>query len=324
MSNFLIGLLGALVATNQPAAVSNLVTQTTGLAISIPDPNDPVEKEFHKMTADDDAAQEEVDKWIGENHAFAQKGGGVPPDVLNTRIRARFEPVKKAYLDFLQRHPNHVGAHLAYGSFLNDTGNEEDALTEFERARELDPKNPTPWNQLANHYAHEGPLKKAFEYYEKAIELAPAEPVYYQNLADIVYLYRKDAREIYKIDEQQVFDKSLALYGQAMKLAPDDFDLAQDVAQTYYGIRPLRLEAALNAWTNALRIADTGVRKQGVYIHLARLKLSVERFDEARQHLNMVTDHFYDDLKSRVLRNLIDQEAKARATNTPPGKVEAK
>ncbi len=31
-------------ATNQPAAVSNLVTQTTGLTVNIPDPNDPVEK----------------------------------------------------------------------------------------------------------------------------------------------------------------------------------------------------------------------------------------------------------------------------------------
>ena len=46
MTNLLIGLLSALVATNQPAAVSNLVTQTTGLKVTIPDPNDPVEQEY--------------------------------------------------------------------------------------------------------------------------------------------------------------------------------------------------------------------------------------------------------------------------------------
>ena len=65
-------------ATNQPAAVSNLVTQSTGLMVTVPDLNDPVEKEFHKLMADDDAALDEVDKWMQENDAFrAQKGGGI-------------------------------------------------------------------------------------------------------------------------------------------------------------------------------------------------------------------------------------------------------
>jgi Bacterial TSP3 repeat len=90
MSDLLIGLLSAALATNQPAAVSNLVTQTTGLSITIPDPNDPVEKEFQKLMEDDDAAQEEVEKWIHENMAFGAKGGGLTPVELNGRIDARF------------------------------------------------------------------------------------------------------------------------------------------------------------------------------------------------------------------------------------------
>ena len=108
-------------ATNQPAAVSNLVTQTTGLTVSIPDPDDPVEKELSKLAQDSEAAQAEVDKWIRENNSFATKGAGVPADVLNTRIRARFEPIKKAYLDLLKRHPDNTDAHIDYGNFLNDT-----------------------------------------------------------------------------------------------------------------------------------------------------------------------------------------------------------
>ena len=96
MSNLLIGLLSALVATNQPAAVSNLVEQTTGLKVSIPDPNDPVEREYRKLMEDDDAALDEVDKWIQENHSFAAKGAGVPPAELNARIRDRFVPVRRA------------------------------------------------------------------------------------------------------------------------------------------------------------------------------------------------------------------------------------
>jgi hypothetical protein len=34
VSNLLIGVLGAIMATNQPAALSNLLTETTGISIS--------------------------------------------------------------------------------------------------------------------------------------------------------------------------------------------------------------------------------------------------------------------------------------------------
>ena len=86
VSNLLIGLLGALVSTNQPAVVSNLVLQTTGLSVVVVDPNDPVEKEYQKLLADDDAAQAEVDKWIRDNEQFAAKGAGVPRAEMNSRI----------------------------------------------------------------------------------------------------------------------------------------------------------------------------------------------------------------------------------------------
>jgi tetratricopeptide (TPR) repeat protein len=197
---------------------------------------------------------------------------------------------------------------LAYGCFLNDINREDDAVPQFEKARELDPKNPAPWNQLANYYGHKGPVKKAFEYYAKAIELDPKEPVYYQNMGTTVYLFRKDAKEFYNINEQQVFDKALALYNQAMKLDPQNFELAQDVAQTYYGIRPPRTEEALKAWTNCLNLAQAPLEREGVYLHLARWKLNAGRFAEAHQHLAMVTNPMYNDLKARLLRNLKKRE----------------
>ena len=128
-------------------------------------------------------------------------------------------------------------------------------------------------------------------------------------------MFRKDAKEVYKIDEQQVFDKALGLLKQAAKLAPDNFEIAQDVAQTYYGIRPVRTDEALEAWTNALKIATTEIEKQGVQIHLARFKLNADRFVEAHQHLTLVTDPMYDELKKRLLHNLADREAKALTNN---------
>ena len=232
MNELLIGLVGALIATNQPLAVSNLIQQNAGVSVTMVNPNDPAEKELAQLMAEDDAALAEVDKWIHDNNAFAAQGAGESKEALNRRIRARFEPVRKDYEDFLRRYPDFARGHLAYGSFLNDIGEEEAAGAQYGKAAQLDPKNPAAWNQLANYYGEHGPLTNAFVDYAKAIDLDPAEPVYYQNLATMVYLFRKDARAFYGINEEQVFDKALALYRKAMQLDPQNFPLATDYAES--------------------------------------------------------------------------------------------
>ncbi len=318
MNTLLIGLLAALLATNLPAALSNLAVNATGTPAAIANPNDPVEMAFQKLMADDNAAQAEVDKWIRADQEFAAKGAGLPADELNRRIRARFEPVRKAYDDFIAHHPDHVPVRLAYASFLDDLQDAEGELAQLNKARELDPKNPAVWNQLANYCGEHGPVTNVFAYYAKAIELNPSEALYYHNAANVLSLYRNAAMEFYGLSEQQVFAKALDLYGKALKLDPDDFLLASDAAQTYYGIKPLRADDALQAWTNALARAHDEIEREGVYLHFARIKLAAERFGEARRHLNAVTNEMYAELKQRLTKNLDEQEKQAKGTNGPP------
>ena len=318
MSSLLVALLGVMVATNQIAAASNLVAQTTGTSISVPDTNGVVEEEYQKLLADDNDAQAEVDRWIRENMEFQAKGAGTPNDELNQRIRERFAPIRKAYEDFIKRNPKQTRARVAFGSFLGDLGDEEGAQGQWEKALELDPKDPAIYNNLANVYGHNGSVKKAFEYYAKAIELSPFEPVYYHNFGTTVYLFRKDAMDFYNITEEQVFNKALDLYSKALKLDPQNFPLATDVAQTYYGIRPMRTDDALKAWTNTLSIAHDEIEREGVYIHFARIKYLSGRLAEARMHLNSVTNEMYAELKRRIARNLTEQENKSKPTNALP------
>jgi len=315
MDTFLIGLLGALVATNPPVALSNLVARTAGVSNTVPNPNDPIEKEYQTLLEMDDAAQEEVDQWIRDETAFREQGAGLSDATLRARIEQRLKPVRDAYEVFLRQHGDHARAHLAYGSFLMEIHEEEEAVKQMEKSRELDPKNPAAWNNLANYYGHRSPVEKSFEYYAKAIELNPNEPVYYQNLATTVFLFRPAAKEFYKIDEPQVFDKALDLYRKAMKLDPDNFVLASDYAMSFYGIRPTRTADAIAAWESALKIAPDDKEREGVYIHLARIKLNAERFEEVHRLLNSVTNEMYASLKNRLLRNLERQEREGKGTN---------
>lgn len=314
-------MLGVLLVAFPLSAATN-GPEGTNPSATAPDPNDSVEKEYKKLMEDDDAVQSEVDKWIRDNEQFAAKGAGMPSAELSRRIRERLEPIRKGYQDFIKRHPDHVRARVAYGSFLGDIHDEEGAQEQWQKALALDPKDPAVYNNLANLYGQIGPVKKAFEYYTKAIELNPRESVYYHNFGTTVYLFRKDAREFYGITEQQVFDKALELYSKALKLDPQNFPLASDVAQTYYGIKPLRTDAALKAWTNTLAIAHDEMEREGVYLHFARLKLIAGRFEEARAQLTSVTNEMYNELKTRLTRNLNEQEKQAKDTNAPPTVLE--
>jgi tetratricopeptide (TPR) repeat protein len=273
--------------------------------------NDPVEIEYLKLMAMDDAATKEVDNWIKESLSFEKAGAPRDETTLALKVEERLKPVKDAYEKFLREHPKHAEARLAYGSFLMEVHEEDAAVVQMERAREDDPKNPAAWNNLANHYGHRGPVKKAFAYYEKAIELDPKEPVYKQNFATTLYLFRKDAKEVYRIEEQQIFDRALDLYQQAMKLDPTNLVLAVDYAQTYYGIKPMRTNDALAAWKHAMTVAKTTDEQQGIALHLARVQLNTGRFDEALLNLNSVTNAEMAELKKRLERNWIEKRNKA-------------
>lgn len=322
-------LLGFILATAMPQSGTNSDTNSdTNLGaresdisdadVSMANTNNPALAALEKVMREDDAAMDEVDSWIQENNAFAAKGAGESKAELNRRIRARLDLVRQSYENYFKQYPTNAAGYLAYGSFLNDIGEEENASVEYEKSRQLDPKNPAAWNDLANYYGENGPITNAFVYYAKAVELNPSEPVYYENWATTVYLFRKDAREFYGINEGQVFDKALALYQKAITLDPSNFVLMTDYAESYYGIKPLRTNAALLAWTNALNIATNDFEREGIYVHLARVKMLAGQFPEAQAQLNDITNSGYDDLKRRLQRSLLWHETNNVPTEPAP------
>lgn len=303
-----------LVATNQPSAVSNLIQQKTGATVEVVDTNDPVEREYLRLLEMDDRAQAEVDAWLTDSNKFSGVGAGIDQGTMRLRIRQRFDPVERAYNNFLERNPKHVKARIAFGSFLGDIGREDEAREQYEKAKEIDPTQPAAWNNLANYYGHNGPVTNAFACYEKAIELNPKEAVYYQNFGTTVYLFRRDATNYFGISEQQVFDKAMGLYRKALALDPENFSLAHDLAQTYYGIQPPRVKEAFKAWNDALKAARDDIEREGVRIHFARWHRTAGEFEAAREELSLVTNQMYAVMKERILKSLNNAESRTNGT----------
>jgi tetratricopeptide (TPR) repeat protein len=264
--------------------------------------------EFDKIEAADDAAQTEVDKWVRQNNDLKSAGRAVSQDDMDHRIAERFEPVRQAYDNFVHKHPDYARARLGYGNFLNDRQDERGAQVQWERAIELDPTNAAIYNSLAGRYTEVGPVNKAFEYFSKAIELRPAEAAYYHNFGDGLYVQRKRAAVYYSITEQQVFDKVVTLYSNALRLAPRNFAYAWDLAQTYYSFKPLPFETSLGAWTNALKLAPEEADREEVLVHLARVNMLAGRFAEARNQLIAVTNESCLKAKASLLHNIAQRE----------------
>lgn len=331
MSDLLVGALSVLLATNQPAALSNYVSGKVGVGVPAirlpgqPDPSDPRYQELQRVMEADDAADDEIGRWINER--AAKDPGDLRTEsqvAFRRRVDERNAKVKELYVAFLVKHPDYAPGRNAYASFLAECGDEEEAIVQLERAAELDPRDPSIWNNLANHYGHIGPVLKAFPAYEKAIDLNPYEPIYRYNLATVVFLFRKDAMEYYRCDEQAVFNRALAMYREVRRLQPNSFRYAFDFAQTFYGVKPapsdtpegrreaeLKLaDAARTAWREALAIADNDEDREGVHLHLARWDIRAGHFESARTNLARVTNAALAELKGRVQRNLDEKSGR--------------
>jgi Tfp pilus assembly protein PilF len=182
------------------------------------------------------------------------------------------------------------------------------------KSSELDPSNPAIYNSLAGRYSESGPVSKAFQYFEKAIQLSPGQAAYYHNFGDSLYVLRTRAAGYYGISEQQVFGKVLLLYRNAVQFDPQNFTYARDLAQTYYSVKPFPPEVALAAWTNALAVARQEADREDVYVHLARVKMLAGRFAEARTQLSGVTNVASLKAKTALLHNIEEREKESNTS----------
>lgn len=321
MSSHFILLLAAALYAQTVAGRGAESPTTSSSPPAVAAANATLEVEYQKLEAEDDKAQAEVDKWTQENTAAKSRGAGLKDEEMELRVKERLAPIQKAYQDFLQTHPDHARAHLAYGCFLNDRQDELGAQAQWEKALELDPSNPDVYNNLAGRYSESGPVKKAFEYYEKAIQLNPNQALYYNNFAGAMYVLRKKAMTHYGLDEQQVFGKIIQLYSNSVRLDPRNFTYASDLAQTYYSLRPFPAERALSAWSNVLSSAQSEPQREEAYVHLARATMLGGRFADARNLLTAVTNNGQLVLKSNLLHNIEQRELESGTKSADAGKL---
>ena len=205
---------------------------------------------------------------------------------------------------------------VAYGGLLYDQGSEEEGIRWWKKAIEVDPREAYAYNNLANHYSHYGHAADALRYYAKAIELAPAEPIFRFNWATTCQLFRNESHAVYGWSTDQVFQHSLEQFRSARDLAPQDFDLSIAYAETFYQMPKPDWQEAYNAWQFCLRQSLDDQQRGFVGGHLARVCVRLGRYDEARQWVAKLPSGQQDFVR-RAIEQKIAELSKPAATNSP-------
>src|SRR5580698_32598 len=194
------------------------------------------------------------------------------------------------YKHFLNDHPLHTRAMVAYGSLLYDQHREEEGIHWWEKAIAIDPQEAYAYNALANDYGHNGHADKALPYYQKAIDLVPTEPIFRFNWATTCQMFRNESTKVYGWNKEQIFQHSLEQFRQARDLVPQDFEMASTYAETFYMMPKPNWQGAYDGWQFCLKQPLEDDQRQIVYSNLARTCIRMGRDDEAKQWLAKITN----------------------------------
>jgi tetratricopeptide (TPR) repeat protein len=239
-----------------------------------------------------------------------------PPAVIQ-RWKAQLKRLERDYRHFLHDHPRHARAMVAYGGLLYDEEDQDQGARWWERAIEIDPREPYAYNNLANVYGHDGRAAKALGYYQTAIELAPTEPIFRFNWATTCQLFRNESRAVYGWSVDEIFQHCMEQFRAARDLDPQNFDLSSTYAETFYQLPKPDWPGAYEAWQFCLRQPLDDQQRAFVCGHLARVCLRLGRIDEAKQWMSKLSVNDQASVR-RALERKIDELGHTSASTNPP------
>lgn len=193
--------------------------------------------------------------------------------------RIAFESLVAQYQTFFARYPRNWYARHRLASFFADSGLPfyPAAAEQWEKVIEMEPRFVFAYNNLGTLYNHMGRDMEAVDLYLKSISIKPDDPMFYLNLAVNYSTHRQDVAEKFGWDLPRVFRECIAAYRKARELAPDDAQIAYDLASQYILAKYFGLEdtadEAVAAWNDYLRFKLSPRERSIAYRNVGRIYL---------------------------------------------------
>jgi len=258
-------------------------------------------------------------------HAFEVANDPAKGEQLERDIKTTFAELAALYDGYLTEHPDDARAHYDLGVLWYHEGENEDrARTLWLRTVQLDPDFHLAHNSLAVHYADTGDHDKALQHVSRALELDPDVAMYHFNAASFYFNFRTTARKMFDWDLGRCWQQIVSEHEEALRLDPGNYVFARDYAQCFYFAVHFKVEPdysrARDVWKQALAAAPSPSERAMVCTHLARVSLSLEDYDAAREYLEQALTLRPDDpVALRLQRKIAEGEQAPEPAEKRPG-----
>jgi tetratricopeptide (TPR) repeat protein len=192
----------------------------------------------------------------------------------------RYHEAIAEYKRAIELDPKYALPHTGIGNVYARLDRHEEAMAEYRRAIELDPKDAYPHNGLATVYARLGRYDDAITEFEKAIELDPKYALLYTGLGNVYY-------------ELGRYDDAIAKYERAVELDSKDAYPHNGFGNVYYELGCYEDAIAEFEKTIGLdpKLATTHTSLASIYRKLGK-QTKFERHSQRARELLTPDDHY--------------------------------
>ena len=235
----------------------------------------------------------------------------------------RYEESVMHFKEAVKLLPGFGPAHLAMGINYYQQGRYDHAIKIFEKTMELDPNlKVDAYHHLARSYAKKGEIKKAFKYYDQAIQVNPKAAVVHQDLGEFQFKLGKFEDAVVSLENALSMSPKMSTDAwfklgiarvrlnrvraaeeplrKALEISPDNQQVQDALTEVLYRVHQLHIKVSnpldnLNALREAVRINPTHAKAQFALGQLYDLKNDGKR---AIQHF-LFAKNFFLEQKNR-------------------------
>lgn len=195
------------------------------------------------------------------------------------------------------KYPQSAAIVNGHAEFLWSVEEHARAVEKWQAAEKLDANFAPALDHLGDVAFGAGEVRKAADYYARAVRNAPNNATYHFGYANVVFLFRHELHDATHRDSDSLLDEALQHFAEASRLEPLNADYARTLAETFYVLPKPDWNEALKAWRH---FYDISPQKDFALLNLARVHMKLGNKPEARANLAEIQDPRFDRLKARL------------------------
>jgi len=175
---------------------------------------------------------------------------------------------------------------LNNGLNYTKTGRYQEAISEYQKALEIDPNSISAYLNMGASYRYLGDSQKAIDCFQKILTIDPKEVNALNNLA-VVYV------------ELKKYDEAIAYFKKALEIKPDSALLCEGLGLVYVNLN--QYKEASEWFTKAIQ---NDPKDGGLYYDLGLTYLYLKDYDQAKKNLLMAKEFYKSQNKAEAINQI--------------------